>query len=95
MVWQGLTYCRLVEHLLVSPDGCVLPCLYPEEKDEFRGLSEAIGGWVEYDADDAEDRAALVPLREWTPRFEAWFDRTSTSVTRRVAVLMLPRGVGL
>ena len=49
MVWQDLTDRRLVEDLLVSPDGCVLPCLYPEEKEEFRRLSQAIGGWVEYD----------------------------------------------
>lgn len=82
MVWQDLTDRRLVEHLLVSPDGCVLPCLYPEEKDEFRRLSEAIGGWVEYDADDAEDQAAFVPLRDWTVRFEAWFDRARIAVSQ-------------
>jgi hypothetical protein len=67
--------------LLVSPDGCVLPCLYAKEKDEFWRLSEAIGGWVVYDADDAEDRAAFVPLRDWTQRFETWFDRTRIAVS--------------
>lgn len=77
-----LTDRRLVEDLLVSPDGCVLPCLYPEEKDEFRRLSEAIGGWVVYDRDDAEDQAAFVPLRDWRPRFEAWFDRTRIAVAQ-------------
>jgi len=60
----------------------VLPCLYPEEKEEFRRLSEAIGGWVEYDEDDAEDRAAFVPLRDWTVRFEAWFERARIAVSQ-------------
>jgi len=82
MVWQDLTDRRLVEDLLVSPDGCVLPCLYPEEKEEFRRLSQAIGGWVEYDEDDAEDRAAFVPLRDWTVRFEAWFERARIAVSQ-------------
>ena len=86
MVWQDLSDRRLVEDLLVSPDGYVLPCLYPEEKDEFRRLSEAIGGWVVYDGDDAEDRAAFVPLREWRMRFEAWLDRARTAVSEVQAV---------
>jgi hypothetical protein len=77
---------RLVEDLLVSQDGCVLPCLYPAEKDEFRRLSEAIGGWVVYDGDDAEDQAAFVPLRDWTVCFEAWFERMRFAVAQVQAV---------
>ena len=72
MVWQDLTDRRLVEDLLVSPEGDVLPPLEETEKEEFKRLSEAIGGWVVYDPEDAQDRAAFVPLAVWTTRFEAW-----------------------
>jgi hypothetical protein len=40
-----------------------------------------MGGWVVYDADDAEDQAAYVPLREWMVRFEAWFERAKIAVS--------------
>lgn len=85
MVWQDLMDRRLVEDLLVSPEGYVLPRLEETEKEEFRRLSEAIGGWIVYDPQDTEDRAAFVPLSDWTPRFDAWIDRTRLAVSQIVA----------
>ncbi len=79
MVWQDLTDRRLVEDLLVSPEGDVLPPLEETEKEELRRLSEAIGGWIVYDPEDAQDRAAFVPLADWTTRFEAWLERIQFS----------------
>jgi len=82
MVWQDLTDRRLVEDLLVSPEGDVLPPLEETEKEEFRRLSEAIGGWVMYDPEDAQDRAAFVPLADWATRFEAWLERIRSAQTK-------------
>ncbi len=83
MVWQDMMNRRLVADLLVSPDGDVFPPLKEAEKKEFRQLSEAIGGWVVYDPEDAEDRAAFVPLADWISRFECWFDRVKVAVSRQ------------
>jgi len=83
MVWQDMMDRRLVADLLVSPDGDVFPPLDEMEKEELRQLSEAIGGWVVYDPQDAEDRAAFVPLADWIPRFECWFDRARIAVSQQ------------
>ncbi len=80
MVWQDLMDRRLVADLLVSPEGDVFPPLDEAEKIELRRLSEAIGGWVVYDPQDAEDHAAFVPLADWVVRFEIWFDKAKTAV---------------
>ena len=80
MVWQDLADGTLVEGLLVSPEGIVLPPLDEAEKEEFRQLSEAIGGWVVYDSEDAQDRAAFVPLAEWTTRYNNWLERVKQAV---------------
>ena len=80
MVWQDMMNRRLVADLLVSPEGLVFPPLDEAEKIELRQLSEAIGGWVVYDPQDAEDRAAFVPLADWVVRFEFWFDKAKTAV---------------
>jgi len=79
MVWQDLLDRRFVEGLLVSSDGDVLPPLEEAEKEEFRQLSKTIGGWVLYDPEDAQDRAAFVPLANWTTCFEAWLERARFS----------------
>lgn len=89
MVWQDLVDRGLVDDLLVSPEGNVLPRLEQEEKEEFRRLSEVIGGWIVYDPHDAEDRAAFVPLWDWTLRFEAWFDRAGIAVSQTDAAQSL------
>ena len=75
MVWQDMMHRRLVPDLLVSTEGDVLPPLDEAEKEEFRRLSKAIGGWVVFDAQDAEDYAEFVPLADWILCFESWFDR--------------------
>lgn len=79
MVWQDLTDRRLVEDLLVSSEGDVLPPLDEAQKEEFRQLSRAIGGWVMFDPEDMQDRAAFVPLADWATRFEAWLERARLS----------------
>ena len=81
MVWQDLMDRCVVEdeNLLVSSEGNVLPRLEQSEKEEFRQLSEAISGWIVYDPQDAQDRAAFVPLSDWIPRFEAWIDRAKVA----------------
>lgn len=84
MVWQDLMDRRFVEDLLVSSEGDVLPPLEEAEKEEFRQLSNAIGGWVMYDWGDAQDRAAFVPLADWTTRFEAWLERAADANLRQV-----------
>ncbi len=80
MVWQDLVDRRFVEDLLVSPQGPVLPPLDEAEKIEFRQLSKAIDGWVVYDSQDAEDRAAYVPLEDWVKRFDDWLDKARKEV---------------
>jgi len=50
---------RFVGDLLVSSEGDVLPTLEEAEREEFQQLSEAIGGWVVYDPEDAQDRARI------------------------------------
>lgn len=80
MVWQDLVDKPLVEGLLVSPEGYVFPPLEEAEKEELRQLSEAIGGWVAYDSEDAQDRAAFVPLAEWTMRYDLWFEKVRHAV---------------
>lgn len=74
MVWQDLVDRRFVEDLLVSPQGFVLPPLDEAEKVEFRQLSRSIDGWVVYDSQDAEDRAAFVPMADWVERFDDWLE---------------------
>lgn len=74
MVWQDLADRRFVEDLLVSSQGDVLPPLDEAEKKEFQLLASSIGGWVAFDPEDADDRAAFVPLANWTARFEVWLD---------------------
>jgi hypothetical protein len=64
----------------VNREGCVLPPLAESEKAELRRLSEAIEGWVGYDAEDEEDRLEFVPLRVWEPRFEDWLARAQVAV---------------
>jgi len=80
MVWQDLVDGPLVEGLLVSPEDTVLPSLDEAEKEEFLRLSEAIGGWVVYDPEDVQDRAAFVPLAEWTTRYDVWLERVRHAV---------------
>ncbi len=80
MVWQDLTGQRLLEDLLVSPEGLVLPPLDEAEKSELLSLAEEIGGWVVYDGEDAEDRAAFVGLEEWKPCFDVWLERTRSFI---------------
>ena len=82
MVWQDMMNHPLVPDLLVSPEGDVLPPLDEAEKEEFRQLSNAIGGWVVFDEQDAEDYAEFVPLADWIPCFESWFDRTKLAVAQ-------------
>ena len=72
MVWQDLVDRRFIEDLLVSSEGQVLPPLDKAEKEEFLRLARAIGGWVAFDPEDADDRAAFVPFADWTARFELW-----------------------
>ena len=83
MVWQDMMNRRLVADLLVSPEGDVFPPLDEAEKTELRRLSEAIGGWVVYDPQDAEDQAAFVPLANWILRFEFWIDKAKTALSRQ------------
>lgn len=83
MVWQDLVDRRLVEDLLVSPEGYVFPPLEEAEKEELRELSKAIGGWVVYDPEDVQDRAAYVPLADWISRFECWFDKAKIAVSQQ------------
>jgi len=80
MVWQDLVDKPLVEGLLVSPEGCVFPPLEEAEKEELRQLSEVIDGWVIYDPEDAQDRAAFVPLAEWTARYNVWLEEARHAV---------------
>lgn len=75
MVWQNLVDRRFVEDLLVSSDGGVLPPLDEAEKKELQRLANAIGGWVAFDPEDADDRAAVVPYEDWTARFEVWLEK--------------------
>jgi hypothetical protein len=85
MVWQDLMDRRFVEDLLVSSEGLVFPPLDEAEKEELRQLSKAIGGWVVYDPEDAQERAAFVPLADWTTRFEAWLERAKFSNLQQIA----------
>lgn len=71
---------RFVEDLLISPQGPVLPPMDEAEKVEFRQLSKAIDGWVVYDSQDAEDRAAFVPMADWVERFEHWLEEARKAV---------------
>lgn len=81
MVWQDLVDRRIEKDLLVSPKGSVLPPLDEAEKVEFRQLSKAIDGWVVYDSQDAEDRAAYVPMVDWVKRFDDWLDKARKANT--------------
>ena len=80
MLWQDLSGRRLEPDLLVSPSGTIFPPLDEAEKDELRRMSQAIGGWVEWDSSDLADCAAYVPLEVWNPRFEAWFEIVRRSI---------------
>lgn len=80
MVWQDLVDRKFVEDLLISPQGPVLLPLDEAEKVELRQLSKAIGGWVVYDSQDAEDRAAYVPMADWVKRFDDWLDKAGKAV---------------
>jgi hypothetical protein len=80
MVWQDVVDRRLIDDLLVNPEGSVLPPLSEGEKAELRRLAEAIDGWVGYDAEDEEDRLQFVPLRVWEARFEGWLARVQDAV---------------
>lgn len=75
MVWQDLVDRRFVEDLLLSSEGDVLPPLDEAEKEELQQLARAIGGWVAFDPQDADDRAAFVPCADWAARFEAWLEQ--------------------
>jgi len=76
IVWQDLVDRRFIEDLLVSSEGQVLPPLDKAEKEEFLQLAKAIGGWVVFDPEDADDRAAFVPFADWTARFELWLAKS-------------------
>jgi hypothetical protein len=80
MAWQDLVDHRLTDDLLVNLEGGVLPPLAESEKAELRQLSEAIEGWVSYDAEDEEDRLEFVPLRVWEARFEDWLVRAQVAL---------------
>jgi hypothetical protein len=81
MVRQDLVDRRIVEEdLRVSPEGTVLLPLDEAEKVDFRQLSRAIDGWVVYDSQDAEDRAAYVPMADWVKRFDDWLDKAGKAV---------------